>query len=137
MTSSPSSSDLPPAAILLGRRTVSLDVEAGTSVLAYEARPEFANRHGSVQGGMLAAILDSATGATLMACLPPDLTAVTVRLTTTFIMAAPLGPLTVAVRTVSNDGRDAEVEAEVTKPDGAVVARGVAQLRILKRRGAD
>jgi uncharacterized protein (TIGR00369 family) len=134
MSSSPSSSDLPPAATLLGRRIVSLDAEAGTAVLTYDARPEFANRHGTVQGGLLAAMLDSATGATLTACLPPDLTAVTTRLTTTFVKAAPVGPLTATVRIVANDGRGAEVEAAMAGPDGAVVARGVAQLRILKRR---
>ena len=136
MTSSPPpSDDLPPAAALLDRRLVSLDAGAGTAILTYVAKAQFANRHGTVQGGMLAAMLDSATGATLMGCLPPDQTAVTTELTATFVKPASVGPLTATAWIVSNDGRDAEVEAELSGPDGVVVARGVARLRILKRRG--
>ena len=125
---------LPPAAVLLGRRVVSVDAAAGVTVVEFRARPAFANRHGTVQGGLLAAMLDSATGSTLMDSLPPDLTAVTTELTTRFLKPAPVGPLTATVRIVSRDDRNAEVEAELAGPDGVVVARGVARLRILSRR---
>jgi len=73
---------LPPAADMLGRRLLRFDSESGMASLEFLAKPEFANRHGSVQGGLLAATLDSATGAALMASLPPDLTAVTLQLST-------------------------------------------------------
>ena len=76
---------LTPAAKLLGRRLLQFDPESGEAPLEFLARPEFANRYGSVQGGMLAAMLDSATGAALMANLSPDLTAVTVQLNTSFL----------------------------------------------------
>ncbi len=126
--------DLPPAAALLGRRLASLNVETGQASLAFLARPEFANRHGSVQGGILSAMLDSATGSTLLACLPAEQTAVTLQLNTTFLKPAPIGPLSATARIVARDHRNAEVEAELSTPSGEVVARATAHLRILRRR---
>jgi acyl-coenzyme A thioesterase PaaI-like protein len=69
--------EMPPAAHLLGREIVSVDTLAGEVKLRFTAKEEFANRHGTVQGGMLAAMLDSATGNAVMAKLPSHLTAVT------------------------------------------------------------
>jgi acyl-coenzyme A thioesterase PaaI-like protein len=54
--------EISPAAILLGREIVSVDTEAGEVRLRFLADRQFSNRHGTVQGGMLAAMLDSATG---------------------------------------------------------------------------
>ena len=124
----------PPAAILLGRRLLDFDPERRVASVAFHARPEFANRHGTVQGGLLAAMLDSATGVALLACLTPEFTAVTVQLTTSFVKPAPIGPLHATARVVALDDRDAEVEAELATPEGEVVARATARLRVLRRR---
>ena len=85
-------------------------------------------------GEMLAAMLDSATGSTLMDSLPEDRTAVTTQLSTRFIKPAPVGPLIATVTIVSRDERSAEVEAELAAPDGTVAARATASFRILTRR---
>jgi uncharacterized protein (TIGR00369 family) len=130
---SPAGAD-PPAAILLGRRLLDFDPERRSASLTFLARPEFANRHGRVQGGLLAAMLDSATGTALLACLTADFTAVTLQLTTSFVKPAPIGPLRATARVVALDDRDAEVEAELTTPDGDVLARATARLRILRRK---
>ena len=47
-----------PIATLLGARPLSCDPVAGRITIAFEARPEFCNLLGTVQGGMLAAMLD-------------------------------------------------------------------------------
>jgi uncharacterized protein (TIGR00369 family) len=86
--------EISPAAILLGREIVSVDTESGEVKLRFLADRQFANRHGTVQGGMLAAMLDSATGNAVIASLPSDRTAVNTRLDTTFVKPAALGPLT-------------------------------------------
>jgi acyl-coenzyme A thioesterase PaaI-like protein len=78
-------------------------------------------------------MLDSATGITLLATLPQELTAVTVSLDTTFERPAGVGVLTVEARVVETSEREATVEAEVLSPDGTIVARGRARLRIRKR----
>ena len=105
--------EVPPAARLLSREIVSVDSRSGEVKLRFTARDEFANRHGTVQGGMLAAMLDSATGNAVMANLPSDLTAVTTRLDTAFHKPAALGVLTATARLVHRDERSAEVEAEL------------------------
>ena len=68
--------ELPPAARLLGFEIISANSQ-GEVRLKFFAQEQFANRHGTVQGGMLAAMLDSATGNAMMASPPSDRTAVT------------------------------------------------------------
>jgi uncharacterized protein (TIGR00369 family) len=75
--------------------------------LRFLADRQFSNRHGTVQEGMLAAMLDSATGNAVIANLPSDRTAVTTRLDTTFVKSAALGPLTAIARLVKLDDRSA------------------------------
>jgi uncharacterized protein (TIGR00369 family) len=135
MTQQPPShlTEVTPGAATLGREWVSFDPATGSATLRFLARPEFANRHGTVQGGFLAAMLDSATGIALLATLPKGLTAVTISLDTKFEKPASTGVLTVDARVVEKDDRDATVEAEVVSPDGTIIARGRAKLRIRKR----
>jgi uncharacterized protein (TIGR00369 family) len=121
----------PPAAAMLGR-TISR-IKDGVVHLSFFARPEFANRHGGVQGGIVSAMLDSATSAALLAVLPPELTSVTVELTTSFLRPAPLGPLTAKAWVVSREDRDAETAGELYAPDGMLVAKATARLRIRRR----
>ena len=125
--------ELPPAARLLGREIISINPQ-GEVRLKFLAHEHFANRHGTVQGGMLAAMLDSATGNAMMASLPSDRTAVTTRLDTTFLRPAALGFLTAIARVVKQDERSAEVEAELVDNEGQVVARCRAELRVRQRR---
>src|ERR1700761_7638904 len=122
--------EIPPAAALLGREVISVDAASGEVRLRFLADKQFANRHGTVQGGMLAAMLDSATGNAVMAGLPPDRTAVTMRLDTSFVRPAALGPITAIARLVSQDERSAVADAELIDASGEVVARARAELRV-------
>jgi uncharacterized protein (TIGR00369 family) len=126
--------EVPPAAMLLGREVISVDPRSGEVRLRFFAKSDFANRHGTVQGGMLAAMLDSATGNAMMASLASDRTAVTTRLDTTFLKPATMGPITAIARLVRQDERSAEAEAELIDSEGQIVARGRAELRIRQRR---
>jgi uncharacterized protein (TIGR00369 family) len=127
------SKEISPAAVLLGREIVSVDTESGEVRLRFLADRQFSNRHGTVQGGMLAAMLDSATGNAVIANLPSDRTAVTTRLDTTFVKPAALGPLTATARLVKLDDRSASAEAELIDESGQVVARTRAELRVRER----
>ncbi len=95
--------EVPPAALLLGREIISTDSLSGEVRLKFTARAEFANRHGTVQGGILAAMLDSVAGNAVMAKLPSHLTALTTRLDTRFLKPAGLGPITATARLVHYD----------------------------------
>jgi uncharacterized protein (TIGR00369 family) len=125
---------LTPGAALLGREFLGFDADGTTASIRFQARAEFANRHGGVLGGFLAAMLDSATGLTLLAGLPPELTAVTTQLDTEFIKPAPIGTLLVKAHVTSRDDRDAVVGAEILDAEGNLCARAVAKLRIVRRR---
>jgi len=123
----------PPAAILLGRVIEAIDPMDGSVSLSFYARPEFANRHGTVQGGIAAAMLDSATSAALLTQLPPELTSLTMDLNTAFLRPTPLGPLTAKAWLVSRDEREAATRAELYGPDGEVCVKATARLRIKRR----
>jgi uncharacterized protein (TIGR00369 family) len=126
-------SELTPVARLLGREIERIDAD-GTLHARFLARPEFANRHGSVQGGLVSAMLDSATSAVLLAQLPPELTSMTVKLETEFLRPAPLTVLQAKAWLMSRDGRSATTRGELRDPDGNIVATATASLRILPRK---
>jgi uncharacterized protein (TIGR00369 family) len=126
--------EVPPAAVLLGREVISVDAKSGEVQLRFLADPQFANRHGTVQGGMLAAMLDSATGNAVMASLPPERMVVTTRLDTTFVKPAALGPLTATARLARQNEESALAEAELFDSSGQIVARARAELRVRERR---
>jgi uncharacterized protein (TIGR00369 family) len=123
-----------PGAALLGREFLGFDADGNTALVRFQARPDFANRHGTILGGFLAAMLDSATGLALLAQLPPDLTAVTTHLDTEFVKPAPSGTLLAKARVTSRQDRDAMVKAEIFDGEGNVVARAKARLRIVRRK---
>jgi uncharacterized protein (TIGR00369 family) len=124
----------PPTARLLSREIIEVDTVHGGATVRFTAQPEFLNRHGTVQGGLLAAMLDSATALALYGALPPELTAVTLNLNVAFVRPARLGTFTAHTRLVSRDDRHAEVSGELRDAEGSVVATGVAKLRVMKRK---
>jgi uncharacterized protein (TIGR00369 family) len=127
-----------PAGRLLGREVVEVDQVNGTAVMRYTARPEFLNRHGTVQGGFLSAMLDSATAMALYAVLPPDQTAVTTQLNVSFVKPAKLGILSATSKLLTRDHRVAETSAELRDAEGVIVATAIAKWRIIpRRRSAD
>jgi len=129
----PSATDLgvlPPAAKLLKRQLMGV-AESGEVTVAFEAPPEFTNRHGTVQGGLLAAMLDSATAIALIMTLPAGKTAVTTRLDTTFVKPAWPGALMAIAKIKERNERGAIVAAELKTGEGVVVARAYAELRIV------
>lgn len=124
---------VPPAGKLLGRELVEVDPVKGGAVLRFRALPEFLNRHGTVQGGLLCAMLDSATALALYAVLPQEMTALTENLNVTFVKPARLGTFTATGRLVARDERNGETFGELHDSDGVLVATATARLRIVKR----
>ncbi len=123
----------PPVAQLLGREVIDVDTVNGGATLGFTAKPEFANRHGTVQGGLIAAMLDAATALALYAVLPVEQTAVTTNLNVSFLKPGRIGAFTAVGKLLSRDRRYGETSAELRDPDGVVVATAVAKLRIIGR----
>ncbi|PAY03743.1 hypothetical protein CK489_38805 [Bradyrhizobium sp. UFLA03-84] len=124
--------DVPPGAQLLGREWLGFDGEV-TSI-RFEAKPSFTNRHGTIQGGFLAAMLDSATGLGALAALPATQTVITKTLATRFLKPARTGPITAKAKVLSQTGRDMIVEADLIDAENVTVATATAELRILDKR---
>ena len=123
---------LPPGAQLLGREWLGFD-ESGHALIRFQAQPAFTNRHGTIQGGFLAAMLDSATGICALAALGPDQTVVTRSLDTRFLKPAAVGPITARARVVERTEGDMVVQAELADADGIIVADATARLRVLAK----
>jgi uncharacterized protein (TIGR00369 family) len=131
---SDATTDLPPGAELLGREWLGFDDTGETGLLRFEARLSFTNRHGTIQGGFLAAMLDSATGIRALASLPSNQTVVTRSLDTRFLKPASVGTISARARIVKQTDREMIVEAELTDVQGVAVASATARLRILQKK---
>lgn len=78
----------PPVGELLGSTPEHVDSEAGTATVRYEAKPEFTNSLGTVQGGLVAAMLDYAMATALVATLDPGHLAPTLEMKVSYLAAA-------------------------------------------------
>ena len=76
---------LSPCDKTLGFEFVQIDGKRGTVEIKFEAKPEFLNPAGNVQGGFLAAMLDDTMGPALAAMLDAGEFAPTLNLTCSFI----------------------------------------------------
>jgi uncharacterized protein (TIGR00369 family) len=123
----------PPAAATLGFRLLEIDPERGTISVQFEAKPEFLNPLGVVQGGFVAAMLDDTLGPALVCTLPPGQFAPTVELKVNFIRPAPLGTLIGEGRVVARGGTIAFLAGELRTQQGELVATATATARIVKQ----
>ncbi len=126
--------DATPASRLIGRKWLGLDETGEYGLIRFQADPSFTNRHGTIQGGFLAAMLNSATGLRALAALPPEKTIVTKSLDTRFLKPARVGELTARARIVQRTEREITAAAELADSNGVIVAEATACLRILDRK---
>ncbi len=125
--------NLPPAAQVLGREWLGFDA-SGQALIRFKAQQSFTNRHGTIQGGFLAAMLDSATGICALASLTPELTAVAKSLDTRFLRPAAAGVITARAQVVERTDRDMVVQVDLVDAEGITVADATARLRFLARK---
>lgn len=104
------------------------DIEEGKVV--FEGRPSLAytNPQGTMHGGWLATLLDSATGMAVQSTLHSGKIFTTTSLTTNFVRA--VGPndeiVTCSAEATYSGGRMASAEAHIRGADGKLIAHGVA-----------
>ena len=122
----------PPAARTLGWEIEDIDAEAGAVRVGFDARPEFCNPVGAIQGGFLAAMLDDTMGPALVATLEPDQFAPTLELKVSFLRPARPGRLVGTARVVHRGGTIAFLAGELSDPDGQIVATASATARIVR-----
>ena len=128
---------LPPPACAktLGLEFVNIDADHGAIEIKFEARPEFLNPAGHVQGGFLAAMLDDTMGPALVATLDAGEFAPTVNLNVQFHRPAKVGPLRGVGRVVLRGREICQLSGELLQNDKIVAtATATAIIRKMQER---
>jgi uncharacterized protein (TIGR00369 family) len=115
----------PPCAVTLGGAFRRIDPDAGTVETEFQARAEFANPVGHIQGGFLAAMLDDTMGPALVATLPKGQFAPTVNLSVSFHRPARIGVITGKGR-ILRRGKELSFMSGELYQDGQMIASGTA-----------
>jgi uncharacterized protein (TIGR00369 family) len=119
---------MPPAAELLGWSP--LHLEPGFVRVGYIAREEWYNPQGSVQGGLVAAMLDDAMGPAAFSVLEPGQFAPTLELKVSYYRPVRAGVVTAEGRVVHQTRRVVFLEGRLYTPDGALAASATATVQI-------
>ena len=122
---------MPPCALTLGWELLDADPEAGTVRIGFEARPEFCNPAGFVQGGFLAAMLDDTMGPAILVKSDGRVFTPTIDLHVSFLAPARPGAFTGEGRVVQLGKTIAFVEGTLFDADAQMVARATASARVV------
>lgn len=122
---------MPPCAKLLGWELLAHDAAKGWARLSFEARPEFLNPAGFVQGGFLAAMLDDTMGPAVMLMTQGRSYTVTINLNVHFIRAARPGKFFGEGRVVQLGKTIAALEACLSDAQGNLVATATSSARLV------
>lgn len=122
----------PPGTALLGWKCRQLDPDAGTVQFEFDAKPDFTNAMGAIQGGYLAAVFDDALGAALFATVGHGHFTPTVELKVNYLRPAQPGRLVGAARVVHKGNSLAFLSGELSTPEGELVATATATARIVQ-----
>ncbi len=98
-------------------------VRDGSVDLRLEAGPDHANLQGTVHGGVLATLADTAAGLAVRSAIPAGSRHVTVNLDVQYLAPANMGPLLATGRVVRLGRRIAFAEADVSDAGGELLAR--------------
>lgn len=123
--------ETPPVATLLGWRLLEADKAAGTIRVGFEARREFLNPAGFIQGGILSAMLDDTMGPAVLVASDGALFTTTIDMTVSFLAPARVGQITGEGRVVQMGKTIAFLEGRLLDPAGVVLARATASARLL------
>jgi len=116
---------MPKAALTLGAKILAVDSDAGSIEMEFEAKEEFTNPMGKIQGGFLAAMLDDTMGPALTATLDESQFAPTLELKTHFIAPVSVGKVLGRGRVVSKGSHICVLEGELFQGE-VLVAKSTA-----------
>lgn len=120
----------PPVLTLLGSHIDAVDASAGTLCATYQAPADFRNPAGTVQGGMLGAMLDDLTASLVDATLAAGQGVATLNLNVSFLRPAQVGTLQGEARLLRR-GRDVCHVMGTLLQNGQEVATAIAVCKIV------
>ena len=122
----------PPCADLLGWTLLEQDPARGWIKLAFEARPEFLNPAGFVQGGILSAMLDDTMGPAVFVMTEGRLYTATITMTVNFLAPAKPGPIVGEARVTQLGKTIAFAEGKLLAADGTTLATATTSARLVE-----
>ena len=114
-----------------------VDASPGRVEIAFEAGPQHLNLQGLVHGGILATLADTAMGLAVRTVLQPGRRHVTVQLGIEFLSPGRPGKIAAQGRSVKIGSQLGFAEADVTDPNGRLLARAHSTLSVTKERQRD
>ncbi len=124
----------PKASTLLGWTLRSHDEATGDVEIGFEAKPEFANPRGYIQGGILAAMLDDTMGPAVFIRTGGEYFPVTIDLHAQYLRPVRAGPVTAKARVVQLGKTVAFMEGELFDAEGQVAVKATASASLFRTR---
>ena len=116
----------PPCTETLGMRLTHVDQAKMTARFAFEARQDFANPTGAIQGGFIAAMLDEAMSTTAIIASNVTMNAPTLEMKVSFLRPLFVGKASAEARILKWGRTTCFIEAELFDPEGQLVAKASA-----------
>ena len=111
-------------------------LEVGEAVVALDVEPKHRNLLGTLHGGMISTLADTATGVAMGSSLDEGLTWTTTSLAVTFLSPGRDGAVRATGRVVKGGRRFGYAEADITSEEGTLLARATATFAIMAVRDA-
>ena len=105
----------------------------GTAQLSLPVEPHLTNSLGTVHGGVIMSLLDVALCTAARTLHPESLGVITINMSTSFIGAGSGAKLLADARVLKDGKSMSFVEAEAKNADGAIVAKAIGTVRVLKK----
>ncbi len=121
----------PPCAQLLGWHLLDYDRARQWIRIGFEGRPEFLNPAGSVQGGILSAMLDDTMGPVVWMATEGGLYTATIDMNVSFLAPAEPGPLFGEGSIVRLGKSIGFLEARLMDAEGKLLARATSTARLV------
>ncbi|MGW4096597.1 PaaI family thioesterase [Mycobacterium sp. NPDC004974] len=120
----------PPCARLLGWDLIDADAQTGRVRVSFQAAHAFCNPGGTIQGGLLAAMLDDTLGPAILVKTGGTHYCATLDLNVHFIAPARPGTLLGEGRVIRSGSTIAFLEGELRDLDGNLIATATATARV-------
>jgi uncharacterized protein (TIGR00369 family) len=122
---------MPPCARLLGWQVLDANAAQGWIRVGFEARRDFTNPAGFIQGGFLAAMLDDTMGPAVFVATDGALYTATVDFNVSFLAPAKAGPIVGEGRVIKLGKTTGFVEAYLCDPEGEMLAKATSTVRLI------
>lgn len=107
-------------------------VSQGAAIFQGTPRAEHLNPMGSVHGGWIGTVLDSALGSAVLTSLPAGFAYTTAELTVKYVkgLSPKVGRVRAEARVTEREGKVARAKARLVGPDGTIYAQAITECRI-------